>query len=39
MVDFERGDIGVSGPTTDDLFWDRAQQDPDVMPGFHHLIL
>jgi hypothetical protein len=34
MVDFEHGDIGVSGPTTEDLYWDRAQQEPGVMRGF-----
>jgi hypothetical protein len=39
MVDFEYGEIGVSGPKMYDLDWDRAQQEPDVMSGFCHLIL
>jgi hypothetical protein len=39
VVDFEHREIGVSGPTTYDLDWDRAQQEPDVISGFCHLIL
>jgi hypothetical protein len=39
IVDFEHGEIGVSGPTTYNLDWDRAHQEPGVISGFCHLIL
>jgi hypothetical protein len=34
VVNFEHRDIEVSGPTTYDLYWDRAQQRPNLMLGF-----